>query len=282
MSMKSAATAFAKAVGIYGSKTASASDIAAEISTLAGGQAQRETALAQAEEDRRVAVLSGNAAKVAAAETALATARREIEHAGILLDGLRTRLADAEAAEAEAVRQERYDRARALHDALLKEMPAIWKRLGTDARQLAERMAQAHELIEEANNDLPAGGTRIADPDVIIRGRLAADEEIVDARIVNCWCRPHSGRRLSDDYAARVQPYDDGRTGYLTTAQGVIGGSGGSEQVELRPFRRERYRASVSIDNPETSLRDIAAMLAPPQPPLTKADRPILERFTPA
>lgn len=272
--VKNTASALAKAVGIYQSQTAKSQDIAAEISTLLAGQQQRQAALAAAEEERRLAVLSGNAAKATSAENTLAAARRENEHAAILIDGLRERLASAEAAEAEAVRQERYDRALAMHKAIVKDMPGALHRMRADARTLVQKLSEAQDLIEDANADLPSGAIPLDDPDLIVRGRMGAPEEIVDDRPVKMWCWEGTTRRIPDHRVPDVIPHGGDDKGYISDNGTVM-------RVEKRPFRRIRYRAPVPHDQPNPIQRDLAYLLAPQQP-LAKADREILERFNPA
>lgn len=230
-----------------------------------------QAALAEAKQAYRSALLTADETAHSQLDAARREAIRRLHRAKALVAALRERLADAQAREAEVARVTRYEEARQQADDAAAALREWYPKLAEDLTNLLIVVAQAEQLVLEANADLPAGMDAIQNVEGRVRDRPGAPEEIVSEVEVERWVRV--GQILPGTFA-QDDVHETGNGRGLISLRGLPRNQG--HEVELRKFNLQHYQANdfgYSADRLASKLvlpglrHDDAAFYKPMQAP---------------
>lgn len=180
---------------------------AAQIATLIG-KADAEVAAAEAEVKAVAArtadaVLGGEAA-IAEHRSVARQAAERLDYARQAREVLAGKLAAAEAQEAEAARRAAYDAAQATQKEAQAALMSRYDPAIEELRRLQKLVAQADQLAEAANADLPQGAERLLETEAC-RDVQAIPERIIAEELADEWFAAEGNSPVDPSKIARRQ-----------------------------------------------------------------------------
>lgn len=186
-------------------------------------------------------VLAG-AADAARHRELLAQLDGEVLELGVLLALAEERQAKAIAEEAEAARLAKYEGAAKLAAEVGQELAAKYPELAAGLLHLLNRVTYANDAIRAANEDLPAGCSRLEQVETTVRDMADLPRTNLSERVVALWAYPDSKQPLSDDLQARISSRD-GHVGHILPRANEWNHS--AHPVVKKRFRRVEYHDAV-------------------------------------
>lgn len=247
-------------------KTSSA-DLSAQLEKARAELIAAEAAVETAEQQYQSGLLTETATALRKLVDAKAEASISADIARARIAKLESDLVDARAAEAEAGREEAYDRAQTLVDAARKKL-AVYDKAARQIRDVLRDLAEAELEVQSVNDALPDGKPPLAGPESE-RSVPALWREVLSETTVELWSGAGDSSPISDDLQRKVQPYEvrRSRSRYDDPAEdeapqtGVVRVDGGSSlEVVLRKF----IRREVLPDQSGWSAASLASAIALP------------------
>lgn len=244
---------FKKLISFLSRPSTPAAELRRELASLPREIELAEAAADNLEGERRALLLKASDEELKKHLAKVELANLRIERLFAARSELERRLADAEAAEEQLARRERY----AETQELAAEARAALQRYPAAARQLVSiltTVARAEDAIAATNAALPADAAPIPSPEFEVRGLPADPREVLsEERLPACWY--YTGAHAS---WGKVQPElvsniesTDGRTGVLTTQLNSTRGDLRRFAVEKRAIeKRVRFLPERSSYTP--------------------------------
>ncbi|MCJ2016951.1 hypothetical protein MKK84_05845 [Methylobacterium sp. E-065] len=226
-------------LGLAQREDATTAELAPSLPAAEAEVAAAQAALAAAKQAYRSSLLTADDTVHSRLDDARREAIRRLHKANALVAALRERLAEAQVREAEVARVTRYEEARQQADDAANALAEWYPRLAEDLTNLLIVVAQAEQLVMDANADLPKGMEAIQAVEGRVRDRPGAPEEIVSEVEVERWVR-----------VGQILPgtFDQDEVHISSNGRGLISLRGmpvnQSYEVELRRFTLQQYRGN--------------------------------------
>lgn len=225
--------------GLAQREDATTAELAPSLPAAEAELAAAQAAMAAAKEAFGASLLQPDETKSQQLDAAHSAAFVRVQRAQALVAALLERLADAQAREAEVARVERYEQARQQADDAAGALREWYPKLAEDLTNLLVAIAQAEQLVQEANADLPQGMEAIQNVEGRVRDRHSAPEEIISEVEVERWVRV--GQILPGTFdQEEVRATGNGRG--LIALRGMPLNQG--YEVELRRFTQQHYQGN--------------------------------------
>jgi len=260
----------AKTLGGKRGAPATSTDLARALEAAVAERDRAAQAYSAHEQTRPDAVLTGEAGRQAFRDK-LAQLAADADDASALAAVLERRLAEALAAEKQALRRAVYDTAKAKRDAAAKRLADEYPKAVAGLRDLLRLIAEADDAVEAANSALPESVPALAPVEATVRDIPGEADEILGEKVVRLWCVAGTFTPVPEAMQSEISDLGDGHgTRWFTDSAGKFRQS---QSYDLRAFRRiERRRGRpgavgprlAGMSLPELKAGDAPYWVAPP------------------